>query len=312
MRTQTTWRTVLTVLAYSYVVGLFGWALLYNIVGDSWWWLFLINSLAIYLFLPLLLLPIIILVTRHHVLWLGFGVGSLLWLSFYGFFLPHTPPVRAEGRTLSVMTYNLLRHNLDTPEILDAIRAADADVVALQELNGTTAAAITNDLRGEYPYQLLEPGADTSGMGIISRYPLQSITDMNLTKGLPDGWVGPPQLVEVMFFKTRVTLLNVHAQSTNLGYGGNVRLNPANIEESVRIREEQMHALLEVVAQRPGPLLLVGDLNTGYPSRAYDIIAEVLHDAWHEAGQARGTPSLALRYRAVRARVCLAFRCRSG
>jgi endonuclease/exonuclease/phosphatase (EEP) superfamily protein YafD len=274
------------VAAYSYLVALFGWYLLHLLAGDRWWWMFLLNAFAAYLFIPLLLLPPLILFCRHHRLWVGAGAAGLLWLHLYGALVLPTPTVQAhaEGPTLRVMTYNLLRHNVVPDGIIASIREADADVVALQELNIPVSRAIIAELGDAYPYRVIDARMDKHGMGVLSRYPLRD-TGERLPGSL---WFGVPRLLELNFQGTRVLLLNIHAISTSVGHGGDIDIAPARMEWSIRQREQQMHRLAELAARHEGPLIVAGDLNTGDQNYAYDIVASELNDAWRVAGVGLG------------------------
>lgn len=273
-------------LAWGYLGSLGSWFIFYSIFGDRWWWLFLVNSLAFYLFIPLLLVPLVATLTRHHTLWLGVGIGMIIWGSLYGsLFMPITPvQANAPAPHLSLMSYNMLRHNTNPEPVLAAIRASDADVIAMQELNSAAAEAIARELREAYPYQLLEPRQGKSGMGIISRYPLSTTGDT-----FPgDAWIGPPQIVDLAFGETTVRLINLHAVSTSVGYGGNIRFTPGQMEWSIRERERQMQLLANYADSHSGPLLVAGDFNTTDRSNAYALVNGVLTDAWRAAGQGLG------------------------
>lgn len=276
---------IVLVLTYSYLALLFGWAVLHWLFGDRWWWLFLITSLVFYLFLPLVAVPLVALKSRRHELWLGFGVGAILWGNLYGsLFVPYaTAHTSFDQATLSIMTYNMLRHTNQAAAQIDAIRAADADIVALQELNQPAAEAIHRELAQEYPYQVLAPGAERAGMGVISRYPIR---DTGST--LPGEWIGRPQILKFEFDNTTITLINVHAISTTLGYGGDVTISPDRIEESIRDREDQMRTLVQYIDNMAAPVIVTGDFNTTDLSDAYTIVTTRLHDAWRVAGSGAG------------------------
>jgi endonuclease/exonuclease/phosphatase (EEP) superfamily protein YafD len=277
---------LLLAAADSYLVALFGWYLLHLLAGDHWWWLFLLNAFAAYLFIPLLLLPPLILVCRGHRLWMGAGAAALLWLHLYGALVLPTPTVQAdtEGPALRVMTYNLLRHNMVPDGIIASIREADADVVALQELNIPVARAIIAELGDEYPYRVLDARMDKHGMGVISRYPLRD-TGERIAGSL---WFGVPRLLELDFQGTPVLLLNIHAISTSVGHGGDIDIAPTRMEGSIRQREQQMRLLAELATRHEGPLIIAGDFNTGDQNHAYDIVAHELNDAWRAAGVGLG------------------------
>lgn len=277
----------LIALAYSYFVGLFAWALLRYLFGDRWWWLFLLSSLAAYLFAPLCLIPFVAFATRRSDLWVGSGLGFILWATLYGaLFFPGTGFVQAaqpDSAALTIMSYNMLRHNHASEYVLAAIQSADADVVTLQELNVSTAEAIRHKLSAIYPYQILVPGVDSPGMGVLSRYPLYDTGET-----LPGRWIGIPQILTLDFIGTQITLFNIHAISTSMGYGGNLRIEPEKMEASIWEREQQIHILMDAVAAHHNPVIVTGDFNTGDQSEAYAIVTRRLKDAWREAGWGLG------------------------
>lgn len=154
-----------------------------------------------------------------------------------------------------------------------ALRASDADIIGLQELNPATAAAIQAALSQEYPYQQLEPHAGDAGMGVISRYPI-SVLDIPLERV----WIGRPQVLLVEVQGTRVVLVNMHAMSPRFG----------TMEWTIRERERQAAMLADFVVSRPEPSIVIGDFNAGDLSRAYRTMTGALRDAWHTAGWGLG------------------------
>lgn len=280
---------LLVLAAWSYIAGILLWVSLHMVAGDRWWWLFLLNALAHYLFLPAVLLPPLALLTRQPLIGLGATALALIWLGWFGqLYLPQVGTVAAQTPPLSVLTYNTLYHNTDTARTITTIRASDADVVAVQELNAATIQALVRELSDAYPYQVIAPDGSTGGMGLLSRYPLTALPDSVIEHLMPGGWIGSPQLVQLDFAGRSVLLLHIHAASTNLGYGGPLRFDPATITSSVRRREAQMHAIAAFARSRPEPLLVLGDFNTGYPSHAHHIISAALQDAWLAAGFGQG------------------------
>lgn len=289
--------TGLLLAAYAYLAGLACWLGLQTFFPDRWWWLFLLSSLAVYLFLPLPLVGLVALLLRRFDLWLGFGAGLLVWGLLYGeLFLPQISVARLAAETtraeqpgeppvLTVMSYNMLWFSNEPERVVAAIRAADADIVALQEVNAPALERFQAELGADYPYQAPELATGTAGMGILSRYPLRPTGQAEAFKGV---WIGVPQTFDIDVAGRTVSLFNLHAISTNLGNGGPLRISPNHMEASIRAREEQMRMLAEVAAAHPHPLLVVGDFNVGDQSRAYAIITEVLQDAWRTAGSGFG------------------------
>jgi len=268
----------LVTLARVYFTVLFGWAILHALFGDRWWWLFLPNSFAVYFFFPLPVILAIALLAQRRETWLGFGVALVLGVYLFGgLFLPKFHAAGASSPTLTVMTYNLLGFNENREGIVAVLRTSNADVIALQELNPSVAESIQRDLAGEYPYQALDPQFGVVGLGVISRYPLhpagQTLPGAN--------WVGTPQVLDLDWNGTAVTLLHFHPFPTNLN-------GAANMEWSVRAREQQARIVVDFVAAYPAPLIAPVDFNANDQSTAYTIAARVLVDSWREAGWGLG------------------------
>jgi endonuclease/exonuclease/phosphatase (EEP) superfamily protein YafD len=263
----------LVTLARVYFTLLFGWMILHTFFGDRWWWLFLLNSFAVYLFLPLPVILVTALLARRRETWIGLGAALMLGACLYGgLFLPKSSTAHSSSPTLTVMSYNLLGYNENGGGIVTAIRASNADVVALQELNPLVAEAIRRDLAREYPYQALDPQEGVTGMGVLSRYPLNPTGQT-----LPGAWVGTPQVLALNLNKTQVTLLHFHPFATNLG-------PPDHMQWSLRERERQAQAIVDFVTAYPGPLIAPVDLNATDQSTTYTLVTGVLKDSWREAG----------------------------
>ncbi len=259
---------VIALAAQLYFLCLLGWWLLYLVVGDRSALLFGVNSLAVYLFAPLPLALLAVFVAPRPWTWtlaLQCVAAALLWAYLFGgLFVPRGPAAQAAGPQLRVLTANLLGYNQDVPASLAAIRAAEADVVALQELNPAMAAALQTELREEYPYQVLDPEAGVRGGGVISRYPLRPTGET-----LPGAWLGTPHILAVDVDGRTVTFIRFHAPS---GLG-----RVAQIEASAR-------AIAAYAASHSGPLIVAGDLNATGLSTAHSLITRRLADAWEAAG----------------------------
>jgi vancomycin resistance protein VanJ len=259
----------LLALARVYFTFLFGLAALRLIFGDHWWWLFALNALTLYWFLPLPVMLVIALILRRRELWIETGLGMALCAFLYGgLFLPRLPKPKAAGPTLTVMTYNLLGSNTYSAGIVEALAASQADVIGLQELNPANAAAIARELAAVYPYQVLDPQEDVTGSGVISRYPMQPVSEP-----LPGVWVGTPHVLSLEVGSQTVTLVRFHA------FAG-INNAPG--------REQQAQILADFARQHGGPFIIMGDLNATDMNRAYHLITRQLRDCWREAGWSFG------------------------
>jgi vancomycin resistance protein VanJ len=262
----------LSLLAQLYFIGLFGWLAAYLLFGDRWALLFAVNSFAVYLFAPLPLALVTATVARGPwavALWAQTVLAGLVWVYFFGgLFVPRLSAAEAAGPRMRVMTANLLGFNTDTAATLAALRAADADVLALQELNPAVAAALQTELRDEYPYQVLDPAEGVRGGGVISRYPLRPSSEP-----LGGPWLGTPHVLNIDVEGQPVTLIRFHAHS---GLG------------RVAEREAAAQAVAAFAAAHAGPLIVAGDLNATGLSVTHATITRELADAWETAGWGLG------------------------
>jgi endonuclease/exonuclease/phosphatase (EEP) superfamily protein YafD len=258
-------------LARIYLTLLGGWALAYFMLGDRWWWLFALSSVAICAFAPVPIVLGIGVAARRRDLLIASGVFLLLGAYLYGgTLLPRPQPASAAGPTLTVMSFNMFGFNQHPEAVVAAIRASQADVIGIQELSASAAELIQRDLAQIYPYQALDPQPSVLGMGTISRYPLDW-----LDESLPGHWVGEPQILRIDVHGRPVTLVNAHAIPLFAG---------PDFDQAMREREAQAHTIARFAADNPGALIVTGDFNTTDLSYAYQVITGALADSWREAG----------------------------
>lgn len=267
--------SLLLIGVWIYFAFLFGWLAAYLLTGDRIGLVSLLNLLAVYLFLPLPLVILVNLFLRRPAIWAAalIGVAAFIWL-WGGLFLPGLETARAgppDAGTLTVMTFNVLGRQSNTPPQIETMRQENADVVLIQELNHDLAIAIQRQLTDLYPYQVLEPGYDVEGMGILSKYPLQPGGFE-----LPLSWTGTPQVLVMDWQGQPVTLINFHMNPTTLRTASHVDLDN-------RQREAQADALVEA-ADRAGSVIAAGDANATPLNASYRILGNRLNDSWEEAG----------------------------
>jgi endonuclease/exonuclease/phosphatase (EEP) superfamily protein YafD len=262
----------LVALTWAYLGGLSAWLAGRLVLGDRLRALFYINSLAHLLFLPAPVTPAVGVLTGNVLLLAGslFACLGFVYLWVAPLVRPRMRPgAPSPGSKLRVATYNLLWRNEDSAAILAAIRALDADVLALQEITPERAAELEPELAGEYPYRLLYPRPKAYGTGLLSRLPLTPSQD-----GISDpDWIGDPVIATLWFEGREIAAICVHAAA--------VRLPAAN-------RERQARALVSYASSFDRPILIMGDFNTAPLNVAYPILRRGLQDAWAEAGHGFG------------------------
>lgn len=255
------------------------WAFFHFLSGDRYPVFALLNLIAHFFFLPLPIAAPVAIFTRRRELWLGLGLSMLIFGILWGrLFLPKNTNSDYAQPKLVVMTYNVFADNANVEPQIALIRQVDADVVFLQELHTLLAESIENELRDIYPYQVLDPVDDPTGIGTISKFP------MTLTEErLPLQWVGTPQILELEWEGREIILVNFHMWATGLA-----RLDV--VEMNFRAREAQALYLLDFArtASWENPVIVAGDANATSLSDVHRMLRRDLVDSWREAGFGMG------------------------
>ncbi len=255
---------------------------LYLAFADRWWWLFVANSLAPVLFMPLPVALLLAWLTRRRRMFVGLlvpvAVAAFLWV---GTFLPgHAagPAVLNRESTITVMTFNIEAGNRDLDDLEDAILSSGAQLVALQELNEDVGVALAERLKATHPYADLAPCppcGDWGSLGVLSAYPLEPVAG---DLGGPSA--RNPQLTLLHHPKGDILVVNVHNFSTPRF----PQIWPEEITRAIVSREAVAAALAELARNSATPVLAVGDFNTTERSGAYRTITQVLEDSWRALG----------------------------
>jgi endonuclease/exonuclease/phosphatase (EEP) superfamily protein YafD len=196
-----------------------------------------------------------------------FALGPDVW--------NYVPGQRAavDGEAITVLTANLLYANRDTAPLVAEVRAADADVVLLQEYTPAWQAAVRPALAAKYPYVQDLTREDAFGWAIYSKYPFDAPVNANLTLG---NW-GTPQMRAVLQINGRpVAFYNVHL------------LPPRTLPYMTGQREE-FADLLDVLRAERLPIVLCGDFNfTNRSPFAAELARLGLRDVHQISGWGRG------------------------
>jgi len=261
----------LTIISVAYLSGVCMWLILRFLFHDSWWWLFFLNALSLYIFAFIPVIFICLLFLRNKILTVLLVLLFLVPMFLFGeLFIPKKASISAYN--ISVMTYNLNFNTNHNSKIIFSIHASEADVIALQELNVTTAELIKIELIKKYPFQILNPANDVSGMGIISRLPIKQSND-----DLPGVWLGRPQIIDLELNGELIKIINIHSTSIVLD-------SFSTIKEGVISREEQAHFLIDYIQKYNYPTIIMGDFNLTDQNHAYKILTNKLTDAWRRKG----------------------------
>jgi vancomycin resistance protein VanJ len=181
-----------------------------------------------------------------------------------------------EASSLRVFSFNALARNASYAEVTERIRAADADLVAVQELSPGMADAISAALGDLYPYSALHPWRDPRGIGLWSRYPMRE--EETFTLELWENW-GQHVVIEVDGQTLHV--INVHLWPIGT-------LDRRQFARSLARQHVQAAELHSQAQQFDEPLLVVGDFNASPTNETYSTVSESLNDVWREAGSGPG------------------------
>jgi tyrosyl-DNA phosphodiesterase 2 len=158
---------------------------------------------------------------------------------------PSDPP-----RTLTLLTWNVLANvyyeDVRWPAMLEAIRAADADVIALQEACPPFVAALLDQPWARGRYQAAPTGEDLArfrGDYVVTRLPVNKIVTIRLPSRQGRGAV----VAELLAHGRRLAVATCHADS------------PLELGE---VRARQLDVVFAALADADDAVLM-GDLNFG-------------------------------------------------
>ncbi|MFC4426714.1 endonuclease/exonuclease/phosphatase family protein [Deinococcus navajonensis] len=269
--------------AYLLVVAL-GWTLAETVGESRWPTLVLAYAPALLWLLPA---PLVLLWT----LWRRRGLTVALaggLLAAWGAGLLHWRP-QSEG-TLRVLTYNVARGGLgQASQIAGTLKAADADLILLQETNFYRPEDMTV-LRMALPgYQVMRASEVTT----FSRLPVRDSAWFDLPANKRD-----VLLTRVAWAGQTLGVVNAHLGTVTVSslLEGDV----ARLQRTRTARMGQVRVLERMATQerRRGPLLLAGDLNTPPRGLIYrQLQAAFGPDAHDQAGRGPGWTFPSLRVR---------------
>ncbi len=186
------------------------------------------------------------------------------------------PVAVASGKSLQVLSFNLLFKGGDPRASLKVLASADADVIALQEVTSAWEARLAEPMREEYPHQIWKAHPGTHGFGLLSKHPLGEPVYLDNDDGR-----GIAQCAEVRT-AGNVFFCNVHLASPAKALW---HRSPAGFVRNAEQRAHEWKRLDELVeAQATSPRrIIAGDLNTMPHDPLHRAITRSWVDAWEWA-----------------------------
>lgn len=171
-------------------------------------------------------------------------------------------------RPFSVASFNVLYTNPDLGKMVEVIKLADADLVALQETNAQSVAAIKKHLGKAYPHSHFTYAQAAGGLGLISRSPLKNI---KLLPPHKEAWFGT-LMADVELGGQTVRVASVHLFPNLVGRGQGLAGVLTAFQKNEAIRRKEIEA---ICAQLPKgkPVILMGDFNCFSSSSAPAYLA---------------------------------------
>ena len=275
---------VLSVLAWLYTLALTGYCLWMRLNLPRPWWFKALNPASFWVFLPILILPLVGITISRPAYWLAATLGSVQSVVYFVRpMFPRRRPAPADGQPrLKVMTSNLFKHNKHVEGIIEAIMAESPDLLALQEVKPEHIEAIEQHLADTYPYRDIFPGPDCEGMGLLSRYPFLSIETLNGAPG-----ANPTQVASIDVAGDEAWVVNMHPRIPLLKTK-NVAGVPIPYDVDTGERQEDVERLLSLLEGLEGNTVLLGDMNTTDQCPEYKLIPTGWRDAYREVGWGLG------------------------
>ncbi len=232
------------------------------LLGDSYWWLALINSFRYWLFLPLVVFWIETIwegATEFRVVTLSLLTG--LWAFWYLWYPFYEKPLPVQA-TVKAMTFNVLFRNDNFDSIISAIKTSDPDFVTLQEVTATQGNALKKGLADTFKYSTYASGKDILGVATLSKFKIESVTQIPVS-------IGYSQVVKLKGPNKSFYVVNVHTESIDpLDVFGSGQ----NIERAYRHREEMLANIVKFLQQNNISLqdtIIAGDFNSTEGNKLY-------------------------------------------
>jgi endonuclease/exonuclease/phosphatase (EEP) superfamily protein YafD len=232
-----------------------GAATLAGLCGRAWFLLELFSHWRMQYVVGLAVCAIALLALRYWRTAGAVGVAAILLGGTLLLFYSGDGDSRAP-HTLRVMQANILYDSDDYDGMLDAVRAADADVVVLLEVTPQWESQLAA-LSEAYPHSRVPARSGAFGLAVFSRLPVEEWQELE-----PAEAGVPAILARISVDGRAVNILAAH-------------VFPPVSAGRAAMRNRQMAALAEIARAQTGPVILLADLNaTPWSPHFRDLLRE--------------------------------------
>ena len=270
-------RSLFSHLGWIYIGLIALWLVLRAIFFDQIWWLALLNTFAIYLFVPLPLLLLASLWRRHWALVVGLAILTAIFFAQFGTLVLPKPTSLQAGDAITVMTFNILTSNKDTDALVQAIHAAQPDILGMQELTSGKRAALSAGLNNELPYYTFDSPNSFGNVGLMTRFPIEIARSITLPTAQPALYA------RLRVHGQQLHVFVAHLTPNHLFKNPAIDLETAASDAFAR-RAAEIAFLYEEIHSMGQPALLLCDCNLTDTSQAYAELSSFLVDSFREAG----------------------------
>ncbi|WP_030056944.1 MULTISPECIES: endonuclease/exonuclease/phosphatase family protein [Streptomyces] len=214
---------------------------------------------------PVLLVPALL--RRSATALLALLLPVVLWVNLFGGLLTDKSGGKGDW---TVVSHNVAAGNTDVPGTVRGLVASGAQIVALQELAGTSLRSYETGLAGAYPYHTVQ-----GTVGLWSKYPIDGISPVDLRMG----WTRAFR-AEVATPQGPVAVYVAHLPSVRLKAEGGFTVDQ---------RDVSAQALGDAIQAEPvKKVLLLGDLNGTMNDRSLAPVSSQMRSAQGAAGDGFG------------------------
>ena len=266
-----------------YVILILAWFISWLTIGDSNWWLILVNRVAHYLFVPIPLFLIWGIFSRSLKSAIALSIPCLVFVWIYHPYLfPRLSQPRQDNSQLKVMTYNVLFSNNDYDAVANVILTYQPDLVAMQEVKPEMMDGLRERLGNAYPYSLVGTKNTFGTTAVFSRYPLVDSYVLDLQTDRP------ATIIETNINGQGVTFAAVHLLAYGLQWVG-VKNIPKAVVQRTSDQNRQVEILLDELEKEAGIVIVGCDCNSYETSSSYRIFGESMNNAARKVGWLLGT-----------------------
>lgn len=257
---------------------------------DTWWLLVVLDKFAEYFLVAAVPIFIFSLASKKIVTILSAAVPIVVAGYFYIPLLnPKIAVTQPALQRLSVATYNIWNHNTDLEGVVELVNAADADVIAIQELTDVQQAEFAERMLVTYPYYYISQQVYGGTTAMFSKLELTNIQELDFSIDRP------AILADVHYGDVVLTVVSAHLNPSFWAYHDKPLLEiPQNYHQYIKDQNMQAQTIIDAVKLRTEShaTFLACDCNSQETASTNKLLRTYFEDAFRATGFQMGEPEL--------------------